>query len=838
DQFNYTVDGKYQGSVSVYFRSLLADDSLVVDQNSRDNPALPLQNDFNPDYNSDCPPYAGSRRITSVGAAEHGGTVSLAADGKTVRYTPPADYQGEDRFTYVVDGLMEATVSVHVVRRVRDDAFRVAPDRVPNDLAVLVNDLLGADYAGAGKITAVTTTAAGGEAVIRSDGQAVLYTPPLGFTGTDRFTYTVDGKLKAEVTVSVTETRAEISPRFDSLAAFQQFLLDDALRRYESLFGQPYYNYLYDRNWLSVNGSEGDKAATATRSHSETNVQVAGVDEGDIIETDGDYLYVLSGSELIIADAWPADSLSVASRRTVRGTPIAEFLHGDRLAVISQVREIVPFWGWDDAGPQLPADAAAARSDRIGWPQPAPATTWVTVYDVADRQTPKVVQQTELTGGYVESRRIDDQVFLVLRNDQIVLPTPQPVDATGGAGNAASPADAARLLVGGTGQVYESREQYLERMAAEVGSFIESQLPRYASYGPDGQPVRTGLLVAPEDLFQPLWQSADQLVSVVSLNMGGDEPGVTSAAGIFAGGADKIYGSPEHLYVFSDDYTAEDGPVTRIMMFAWDAAGGSVDFVAKGQVAGRMLDQFSADERAGDLRLATTVSHAGAGNWTGRSENALFVLREDQGLLEFVSGIKNLALDEPLQSVRFLGDRAFVTTFRTVDPLLALDLSDRLQPRSVGHVTLPGFNSYMQFLDERYLLAVGRNAPPGGSGPTQVSLFDVQDLSHPRLVDRYTLPRFSSSEAETDHHAFGWFAEHRLLALPAARWFWERVDEDGDGYRELRRPVEEHALYLFRIDVSAAKSSQHAIQEHGQLEHPTLVRRSAFIDDVLYSIAD
>ena len=180
DQFTYTVDDKYQGSVSVYFRSLLADDSLVVDQNSRDNPAFPLQNDFNPNYNSDCPPYAGSRRITSVGAAEHGGTVSLSADGKTVHYTPPADYHGEDRFAYVVDGVLEAAVSVHVVRRVRDDAFRVAPDRVSNDLAVLVNDLLGADYAGAGKITAVTTTAAGGEAVIRSDGQAVLYTPPAG----------------------------------------------------------------------------------------------------------------------------------------------------------------------------------------------------------------------------------------------------------------------------------------------------------------------------------------------------------------------------------------------------------------------------------------------------------------------------------------------------------------------------------------------------------------------------------------------------------------------------------------------------------------------------------
>ena len=135
------------------------------------------------------------------------------------------------------------------------------------------------------------------------------------------------------------------------------------MRRYESLFGQPYYDYAYD--WLSVDGSESDKNATASRSHSETNVQVAGVDEGDIIETDGDYLYILTGSELIIAAAWPAESLSIASRQTVRGTPLAEFLHGDRLAVISQVQEIVPWW--NDTPPQLAADAAAAgsRSHRL-----------------------------------------------------------------------------------------------------------------------------------------------------------------------------------------------------------------------------------------------------------------------------------------------------------------------------------------------------------------------------------------------------------------------------------------------------------------------------------------
>ena len=145
-----------------------------------------------------------------------------------------------------------------------------------------------------------------------------------------------------------------------------------------------------------------------------------------------------------------------------------------------------------------------------------------------------------------------------------------------------------------------------------------------------------------------------------------------------------IYGSLDRLYVFDERYTWEDGTVTRILAFDWDAETGGIDFVATGQIAGRMLNQFSADEHAGFLRVAATISNHYSGNWSGRSENVLFVLRDDGGVLEFAGSLRNLALDESIYSVRFLGQRAFITTFRDIDPLFAVDLSEPSNPRAVG----------------------------------------------------------------------------------------------------------------------------------------------------------
>jgi len=809
DRFTYTVNGKYEASVSVLFHDFLRSDRYVVEQNSQANELDPLENDFR-SHNSDG--YLGPREISSVGPCEQGGTVTIGANGTTLTYAPAPDFYGTDRFTYAVDGLMRDVVTVNVIRRVRDDVFRVEADSRQNALPVLVNDLFGANYSGAGRVTAVTETGAGGTVVVDPNGASIDYTPPAGFTGEDTFTYTVDGALKAEVTVWVGSSLEEMLPRFDSLTDFGQFLLDDALDRYEHLFGSVLQyapgpeisgrGSYFDGTTNSVGPTSQD-----SRSHSETNVQVEGVDEGDIIETDGDYLYILTDSELIIADAWPAEEMSIASRVAIEGELIAEYLHGDRVTVISKT--------WEDPWIR-PCDGPGFRSD-CWWPWPQDSDTWVTVFDVSDRASPTIVERTRLDGGYVQSRRIDDALFLVLRDDAVHQWLPEP-----------------ELLPLDDAFVYETREQYIERVTAELENF----LPHYTSYGADGELLQTGLLHAPESLFRPPGPDAGRLVTVVSMNVSDEVPGIVASTGIFTSGASEIYGSLDNLYVFDQRYNREDGTVTEILVFDWNAETGGVEFAAKGRVPGRMLNQFSADEYADHLRIATTIDNSYSGNFSGRSENVLFVLHNDGGVLEFVGSMQNLALGERIRSVRFMGERGFVTTFRDVDPLFALDLSDPARPQSRGHITMPGFNSYMQLIDENHILTVGRNTPVAHTGPTQVSLFDVEDISRPRLIDQYTFPRFSTSEAETDHHAFGWFAQHGVLSMPSARVYWDRVDEDGDGYSETRKLVREDELALFRIDVTATSLSGDGIQLLGEVVHDSPVRRSAFIEDVLYSVAE
>jgi hypothetical protein len=426
-----------------------------------------------------------------------------------------------------------------------------------------------------------------------------------------------------------------------------------------------------------------------------------------------------------------------------------------------------------------------------------------------------------MEGRYVDSRSVDGMVYVLVNNANAVALAPQIIDDDN---NSETPGR------------YETRDEYIARVTANPGQFVEGALPNYTTYGADGEMVRTGLLNLPENIYQPLVAGSRSLISIVSFDSQSDEPGLVDTSGVYSTGASAIYASHDNFYVFDQDSSREDGATTRIVKFDWDPATGGVDFIATTTVAGTILNQFSADENDGYLRIATTVSNNYSGNWSYRAENMLFVLREDGGVFEFVGSLQNLALNETMRSVRFLGDRAFVTTFRTIDPLFAIDLTDPESPESVGHITLPGFTSYMHLVDQNYLLTVGRNTPPGAVGPTQVSLFDISEFTQPRRIAEYTFERFSTSEAELDHHAFGYYAEHGLLAMPVATPHVVRVDLDGDGYSETRRTIVENLLAVFTVDVNAANPSARLMLA-GEIDHGSPVRRSGYIGDKLYSIA-
>ena len=613
----------------------------------------------------------------------------------------------------------------------------------------------------------------------------------------------MDGRSKATVTVSVHDKASDLHAKFESVEQLRDYLLELSVERNQHLFGQP--GYVFDYRFL-------EDTANATLKFSETNVQVAGVDEDDIVETDGNFIYALRGDELTIVRSLPADQLEVASRTQIEGTPVGMYLNGDRLTVISRVHE--PITVVDD--PNIAAASFAV--DRI-FPTPYPRnlTTVVTVLNVADRTSPTVVQQTTFDGDFAKSRRIGDQVFLVLQTREMLLePDLIPDD-------------------GSNSGVYETEQQFTQRVVENFTSLLEDLLPGYQSYDREGELIRGGPLVLPEDIYRSPDDETSMTI-VASINMASNEPGLSAASGVLSGGGSEIYATANSLYVFDPNRSLDDnGPTTRIMKFDWDGISGAIDFAATGKVPGNLLNQFSADEQDGLLRVTTEVSNTESGNYSGLDETGLFVLRNDQGLMEFVGSLQNLAVGHDVKSVRFFGDRGFVTTFETVDPLYGIDLSDPSAPRVMGHVSIPGFNSYMQFISDDRLLTVGTNSATGHGGRAMISLLDVGDLTAPRLIEQYNLPQFSTSEANFDHHAFGWFAPHELLAVPISRYYQDRFDDDGDGYREAIRVVQEDALSILHIGAFDS-SSPEGITARGQIAHDAKVQRSVYINDYIYSV--
>src|SRR3989344_3727027 len=169
---------------------------------------------------------------------------------------------------------------------------------------------------------------------------------------------------------------------------------------------------------------------------------------------------------------------------------------------------------------------------------------------------------------------------------------------------------------------------------------------------------------------------------------------------------------------------------------------------ATGRVPGMPLNHFALDEYKGNLRIATTISGQGTiwGGWRNDSSaNDVYVMDND---LDVIGSITDLGLTERIYSARFVGERAFLVTFRQTDPFYVLDLSNPRSPKMAGELKIPGYSSYLHPLKENLIVGVGQE-----NGRVKLSLFDVSDSSNPKEVDKYTLDEYYS-EAQNNHHAF------------------------------------------------------------------------------------
>jgi len=316
----------------------------------------------------------------------------------------------------------------------------------------------------------------------------------------------------------------------------------------------------------------------------------------------------------------------------------------------------------------------------------------------------------------------------------------------------------------------------------------------------------------------------------VSFDLEGSSPGATDAISMAGRRSTTVYAAPGNIYLATPPVRfgfagwlpmarhtgTTEVPGSEITKLA--VSQGELDLVATGAVPGRIHDRFSLDEHDGFLRVATTTSS------TTGMENHIYVLAQQHDQLDIVGRLEGLAPSEQIFSARFMGERAFLVTFRRIDPLFAIDLSDPTDPQLAGELKVTGFSDYLQPIDDTHLLGIGREADPstGRVRELQLSLFDVSDLSNPLLVDRYTfaLHDASDSEARFDPHAVSWFPETRTLAIPVDRNVWRRDSVSGS------------ALQVFEVDV------ENGFEWKGEVPFQSTVRRSLRIGELLYAISD
>ncbi|HEV8594416.1 MAG TPA: beta-propeller domain-containing protein, partial [Thermoplasmata archaeon] len=260
------------------------------------------------------------------------------------------------------------------------------------------------------------------------------------------------------------------------------------------------------------------------------------------------------------------------------------------------------------------------------------------------------------------------------------------------------------------------------------------------------------------------------------------------------------------------------------------AIGADVRYVCSVVVPGSIVNQFAMDERNADLRVATTL-----GQWTpqGRDTQAGVFVFDD--LLNPTGQLMGLASGERIFAVRFLGDRAYLVTYRQVDPLFVIDVSDGSDPRVLGYLKVTGVSDYLHPYGDHFLIGLGR-ADPGGTGRLEgvkLSLFDVADVEHPLEVDSYVIGAeeygWAYSEALWDHHAFLLVPGRDLLVFPVVTVSWDPEWTSYDAWSGA------YAVSVSPTGFALAGTVTHSTSDD---YWSTGVRRGLYIGDVLYTVSN
>ncbi len=451
-----------------------------------------------------------------------------------------------------------------------------------------------------------------------------------------------------------------------------------------------------------------------TSSDTGTNVQEAGVDEPDTVKTDGDLLARVRDDRLEVYDV-RGEQVTRAGSLRLPGIEDAELLlSGDTVVAI----------GTDDTTPE-------DRGSRV-----------LTV-SLTDPAAPVVVDDVRYDATTMSARQHGDVVRLVLSSGLPELDFVTP-DHQGSRGH---------------------RQALEHNRDAVRSSTIEDWLPTLTTRSGTEQLLDCTDVAVPDD------ELGLDTVSIVGFTAGA--PSTVEAIGL-AGATDIAYESADHLYLAASprdwwgwgcvdcSVRQPDTPTRPVVgtgtSYLIDLAldGTTATHVASGEVEGSIADRWSLDESGGVLRVAV-----GPTSETGSFNSVVTMTREGEELRE-LGRLDGLGRNEDITSVRWFDDLAILVTFRRIDPLYSVDLTDDADPRLLGELKIPGFSSYLHPLGSQRLVGIGEG-PTGRGWGAQAGLFDVTDLTDVRRLDVETFHAGTRPVAGDDPRAFTWLPDRRTV---------------------------------------------------------------------------
>lgn len=495
-----------------------------------------------------------------------------------------------------------------------------------------------------------------------------------------------------------------------------------------------------------------DSGGSPSPEHSSTNVQEEGVDEADLVKTDGRIIITTITGRVQIVDVATEQVISTVRLpgRQDQVQPGEILLHGSTLVVLSSE------WGsWQPA----------AADRQMAFPS---SRTVVTTVDLSDPASPRTVGSVRIEGTYQSARMVGDTVRMVMVTE------PPSVESTWPQDNRLSSEEEAE----------EANRQLIRETE------IDDWIPHVQVLDADGKTESTQPLLDCSDISRPRDPAGLSTMSVLSFDIGSGTPEPTSGAGLVASGS-TIYASTDRLIVATNRWDPwrwtegdisewGDGSTAQTDLHSFDISDPSgTTYRASGTVDGYLLSQWALDEEDGVIRVATTTDPRAASQ---ESQSSLVMLREDGQTLTETGRVDGLGRTEQVRAVRYLSpDLAAVVTFRQTDPLYLIDTSDSTAPRVTGELKIPGYSAYLHPLDEDTLLGVGQDADPesGQTEGMQVSVFDISDLFAPKQTEVMTWED-GYTPVEWDHRAFTYWPATEQVFLPMARW-GETEDESFGG---------------------------------------------------------